>query len=101
MRNPQHAESERFTAYAKLAGPGQNPVRWRTGALSGVAGKGGIQVAGPGWDPKVQAFFGTFSAAFFLAAHRWRILSAAASRWAVLNFRRFFLAGLATSFGVL
>ena len=35
------------------------------------------------------AFLVGFDAVFF-AAHRWRILSAAASRWAAENFRRFF-----------
>lgn len=36
------------------------------------------------------AFFVAFAAAFF-AAHLWRILSAAASRWAAENFRRIVL----------
>ena len=31
-----------------------------------------------------------FAPAFRFAAHRWRILSAAASRWAAENLRRFF-----------
>jgi len=33
-------------------------------------------------------FDGDFDSVFRFAAHRWRILSAAASRWAALNFRR-------------
>ena len=51
----------------------------------------------PGY-PALAVFFGlvtgflvTFAEAFFFAAHLWRILSAAASRWAAENLRRFFL----------
>ncbi len=40
-----------------------------------------------------------FASAFRFAAHLWRILSAAASRWAAVNFRRLRFAGLATLVG--
>ena len=46
----------------------------------------------------LTAFLVAFAAAFFFAAHLRRILSAAASRWAAENLRRFFL-GAGTTIG--
>lgn len=48
----------------------------------------------------LRAVFGCdFASAFFFTAHRCRIRSAAACRWAAENFRRFFLAGAEAATG--
>src|SRR5437879_1778842 len=41
----------------------------------------------------LAAFDCDFASAFFFVAHLWRIRSAAASRWAAENLRRFLFAG--------